>query len=517
MLVTPGEIQAVEAAIFATGVTAESLMDAVGRAVAEHLARFDAGTLLVYAGKGNNAGDVLGAARELARLTGRNGRRFQIRLRLAADDPATLGDLARKKLDALDPDEFPRLTAEQARAVPADGGLLILDGLLGIGARGALREPIRGAAREINALRTRRGATVFAMDNPTGVDAATGEADPDAVVADETLTVGFAKAGLVADRAVNHVGRLCVIALPEFTRAADTAPHAPARGTLITPGSLAGLLPPRPHESNKGMFGRVGILAGSVGATGAAVMCSHACARSGAGLITLLVQRDIYPIVAAAAAPEVMVKPLASPLDALDMNFDVLALGPGLGQTGTDRVRVLVERWPNPMVIDADGLNALAEDPRPLLRGAGPRLLTPHPGEMKRLLKGDAVSRGAVFNDHASRTEIAQRFTDYYPVTLLLKGARTVIAERGRPPAYNSTGNAGMATGGMGDLLTGICAAMLGQKLGPWDAARLAAWVHGRAADMARQAGQSQESLLPTDLFPRLGAGFDELRAAGTA
>ena len=196
----------------------------------------------------------------------------------------------------------------------------------------------------------------------------------------KTLTVGFAKTGLLADQAANHVGRLQVIELADFDRAAGVATAAPGRGSLITPATLAGLLPPRPHESNKGMFGRVGVLAGSVGATGAAVMCSHACARAGAGLITLLVSKEIYPVVAAAAAPEVMVKPLASPSDALDMNFDVLALGPGLGQTGGGRIRTLIERWPKPMVIDADGLNALAEDIRPLLGGAGPRLLTAAPG-----------------------------------------------------------------------------------------------------------------------------------------
>ena len=517
MLVTPAEMRAVEASAFAAGATAESLMDTVGRCVAERVARLPAGTVLVYAGKGNNAGDVLVAARELARLRGRDGGRFQVRLRLAADDPAMLGELSRRKLDALDPDKFPRLTGEQARATPSDPRLIVLDGLLGIGAKGALREPVKAAAREINALRRDRGAYVFAMDVPSGLDAETGTADPDAVVADETLTVGFPKLGLVADGAVNHVGMLHVIELPEFIRAAGEAPDAPARGELITPASLAGLLPPRPHESNKGMFGRVGILAGSVGATGAAVMCSHACAGAGAGLITLLVQNEIYPIVAAAASPEVMVKPLASPLDALDLGFDVLALGPGLGNTGADRVRALVERWPKSMVIDADALNALAEDIRPLRGGAGPRLLTPHPGEMKRLLKGDAVVRGAVFNDHAARADTAREFTDHYPVTLLLKGARTIIAERGRPLAYNTTGNAGMATGGMGDLLTGICAALLGQNLDTWDAARLAVWLHGRAADLALQSGESQESLLPTDLFSRLGAGFAELRMAGTA
>ena len=134
------------------------------------------------------------------------------------------------------------------------------------------------------------------------------------------------------------------------------------------------------------------------------------------------------------------------------------------------------------MVIDADGLNALSEDTRLLMRAAGPRLLTPHPGEMKRLLKGDAVARGAVFNDHASRADIVRGFTDRYPVTLLLKGARTIIGEHGRPPAYNTTGNAGMATGGMGDVLTGICAALLGQKLdvGRRPVRRLAARPRGR-------------------------------------
>ena len=282
----------------------------------------------------------------------------------------------------------------------------------------------------------------------------------------------------------------------------------------MTKASLAGLLPPRPHESNKGMYGRVGILAGSVGATGAAVMCSHACARAGAGLITLLTHREIYPIVATAAAPEVMVKPIESPLDALDMNFDVLALGPGLGQSGDGAVRELIERWPKPMVVDADGLNALSKDVSALTRAAGPRLLTPHPGEMQRLLAGDAAARGSSVEKSASRQEIVRGFTDRYPVTLLLKGARTLIGERGRPLAYNTTGNAGMATGGMGDVLTGICAAFLGQKLSTFDAARLAAWLHGRAADRAILRGhESEQSLLPTDLFAHFGPVFTELRS----
>ena len=518
MIVTPEEMRAVEEAVFASGVSAEALMDRVGREVARHLIRRlwrGGGTVLIYAGKGNNAGDVLVAAAALRQIARECHVPIDIKLRLALNDPASLGDLARRKLDALAPDAFPRLTTEQADDVPARiGRLLVLDGLLGIGARGSLRDPIREAAREINALRMNRGAYVFAVDIPTGLDATTGEADPDAVVADETLAVGFVKTGMLVDAAANHVGKLQIITLPEFGGAREQAPEAAGRGAVTTRAALAGLLPPRPHESNKGMYGRVGILAGSVGATGAAVMCSHACARAGAGLITLLTQESIYSIVAGAAAPEVMVKPLKSPLDALAMNFDVLALGPGLGSADADEVRALIECWPKPMVVDADGLNALAEDLSPLTRAAGPRLLTPHPGEMERLLKGDAAVRHVEVDEHATRAETVRAFTQRYLVTLLLKGARTLVGAPGRPLAYNTTGNAGMATGGIGDVLTGICAALLGQKLDCYDAARLGSWLHGRAADrLLARLGQSQESLLPTDLLDHLGPVFTDLRA----
>ena len=518
MIVTPEEMRAIEEAVFATGVSAEALMDQVGRLVAKHLLRRlwrSGGTVLIYTGKGNNAGDAFVAAQALRQLARECHIPVDIKLRLALADPASLGELARRKLDALAPDVFPRLSAAQAREIPArTGRLIVLDGLLGIGARGSLRDPIREAALEINGLRNTRGAYVFAVDIPTGLDAATGQADPAVVTADETLTVGFAKVGLLADQAVNHVGKLQVLTLSEFAQAHTVAPEAARRGDVTTRAALAGLLPPRPHESNKGMYGRVGILAGSVGATGAAVMCAHACARAGAGLITLLTHESIYPIVAGAAAPEVMVKPLKSPKDVLEMNFDVLALGPGLGSVGDQEVQEVIERWPKPMVVDADGLNALAGDISPLTRAAGPRLLTPHPGEMQRLLKGDAAARGSRVDEHAARADTVRHFTERYPVTLLLKGARTLVGERDRPLAYNTTGNAGMATGGMGDVLTGICAALLGQKLNTYDAARLGSWLHGRAADrVVARLGQSQETLLPTDLLEHLGPVFTELRA----
>ena len=520
MIVTLAEMRAIEEATFASGVSAESLMDEVGRRIASRcLDAFGAEplTVLVYAGKGNNAGDALVAARELREQhTSRGGPALRVQLRLAGGDSA-LGALPRKKLAALPVADFPRLQGVADLAgIPAGERLVILDGLLGIGASGPLREPLLGAAREINHLRQTAGAYVIAIDTPSGLDAGAGTAADDAIVADETLTVGFAKTGLLMDQAANFTGRMGVIELAAFAPfVSPQAPEAAGRGALITPRSLADLLPPRAHESNKGMYGRVGILAGSVGATGAAVMCAHACARAGAGLITLLAHPDIYRIVAGAAAPEVMVKPLASPLAALDMGFDVLALGPGLGQSDAAAVRKLIARWPKPMIIDADGLNILAQDLEPLRQAAGPRLLTPHPGEMQRLRQGAADDNRTSLDKHASRAAIARQFTDTYPVTLLLKGARTLIAERGRPPAYNTTGNAGLATGGTGDTLTGICAALAGQKLDLFDVACLGAWLHGRAADLAVGGHQSEQSLLATDLPVYLGAAFHELRVAG--
>jgi NAD(P)H-hydrate epimerase len=155
------------------------------------------------------------------------------------------------------------------------------------------------------------------------------------------------------------------------------------------------------------------------------------------------------------------------------------------------------------MVVDADGLNILARKTATLKKVKRPRLLTPHPGEMKRLFP----------NEKLSRAELATSFCEQYAVTLLLKGGRTVVAEVGRPLSYNTTGNPGMATGGMGDILTGVCAGLLGAKLAPNDAARLGAWLCGRAAEIAIFHGSaSEQSLLPRDVLDHLGAAFHELR-----
>jgi NAD(P)H-hydrate epimerase len=491
-------MRAAEETAFGRGITAENLMEEAGAGIARALSKFfpRPGKCLVFAGKGHNAGDAFVAARFLAQAG------WQIQTRLAFPE---------QELAALTIQKFRELQGERGLGAPiaatpgvtAPGPLpryptIILDGLLGLGAHPPLREPIRAACREINSL-GQDGAHIIAIDLPTGLGGDSGAADPDCVVADFTITVGCAKSGLIADAALDFVGRLEVVVLDDLRR-----DDLPLVEELAIPESLRGLLQRRKYSAYKNQFGRIGIVAGSRGFTGAAVMCSLGALRAGAGLVELFVPEGIYEIVAASAPPEVMVKPLKSYANLLEEPIDVWALGPGMGQSRAAQILKLMREAKPPMVIDADGLNILAGKMATLRKAKGPRLLTPHPGEMKRLFP----------NEKRSRAEWARAFCEKYPVTLLLKGSRTIVAAAGRPLSYNTTGNPGMATGGMGDVLTGVCAALLGAKLVPNDAARLGAWLCGRAAELAVSEGKaSEESLLPTDVLAHLGAAFQELSA----
>ena len=304
------------------------------------------------------------------------------------------------------------------------------------------------------------------------------------------------------------MGRLCVAALRDFE------PHAPAEaaGETATPESLRGTLARRNFESYKTQYGRIGIVAGSPGFTGAAVLSANGALRGGAGLVTIYASKEIQPILAVTAPPEVMVRPVKSYAEVLDEKHDVLALGPGLGKGHAGAILQLIEQAEGPMVLDADGLNIVAgHDPGLLRRCAGPRLLTPHPGEMARLFpEAKELSR------HETATRFTARYSDgRFPVTLLLKGSRTIIHEQGKPASYNTTGNPGMGTGGMGDVLTGVCAALIGQHLSPYDAARMGAWLCGRAAELAVKRRGSEESLAALDVVAGLGGAFAQLRGGG--
>jgi NAD(P)H-hydrate epimerase len=496
MILTPSEMKALEERAFADGITAEALMEEAGRKIAEAVRQLFPcpGKCVVVFGKGHNGGDALVAARHLAQA----GWEIEWKPAFPEDQWAPL---TRKNWEAARAvmEKQPRFMDRELRNRTAP--LVLLDGLLGIGAGGDLRDPIRSATREINRLRTATKARVFALDLPTGLDGGTGTADANTVVADYTLTIGFAKRGLLADAATHFVGRLAVLPLEELSKRA-TGGGADA---VATPESLRPALPRRNFDTHKGQCGRVGIVAGSRGFVGAAIMSAEACVRAGAGLITLFVTEDVYSIVAGAISPEVMVKPVTSYLDVLDAKLDAIGLGPGLGTSHASELRQLIERATQPMVVDADALNVLAGNIHILGRCAGPRLLTPHPGEMSRL-DPQAGER--------SRRETVEAFTARWPHVLLLKGARTLIGQEGHLFSYNSTGSPGMATGGMGDVLTGVCAALAGQGLSLYDAARVGAWLCGRAAEIALTVGdESEESLMPTILLRHVGGAFNDLRA----
>jgi NAD(P)H-hydrate epimerase len=477
-----------EESAFARGVEVEALMEPAGARIARSLVQFfpKPGRCIAFAGKGHNGGDTLVAARHL-KAAG-----WSIDLRVAFPEEEC-AELTCKHLRTL------RELPEAEAPLRFRGPTVLLDGLLGLGAKELLREPIRTSAKEINRLRREEGVVVIAVDIPTGLNGDSGETDPeDSVTADFTFTIGYAKHGLVVDSSLDLVGRLVVIALPDLV-VSDTA----ANESIATREALRSALPRRKFSSFKNQFGRIGIVAGSEGMIGAAVMATEGALRAGAGLVELFVPRDLYSLFASVVSAEAMVRPIRSAKELLDKKIDVWAVGPGLGLERASDLIKLIDQTKEPMVIDADMINALSGKTDLLKRSPGPRLLTPHPGEMRRLFDPGKMSRAGT----------ARNFCEQYPVTLLLKGSRTIVSERSRPLSYNCTGNPGMATGGMGDVLTGVCAGLIGSGLAPFEAARVGAWSCGRAAEIAVfSRAQSEESLLPRDILANLGEAFNELR-----
>jgi ADP-dependent NAD(P)H-hydrate dehydratase / NAD(P)H-hydrate epimerase len=487
VIVTSNEMKQVERTAFDDGIDAEILMDHAGEGIANAILDQEPkpGLCVAYLGKGNNAGDAIVVGSLLAKA----GWEIWTRHLVSESD---LQPLPKKKLQKLDS----HVVSGRLFDLPNRKPVVILDGLLGVGSRPRLNAPLKAFTREINALRRCSNATVYAIDLPTGI----GEegVDPDAVVADFTVTVGFPKTPLFRDDATNCVGRILVVDLAELT---SRGPRDPGRPVLSGPGNLKQVVPRRPFDSHKGDYGRVGILAGSRGFVGASILCSEAAARAGAGLISLYVPEEVYSLVVTKVAPEIMVKPTAEFRSVLDDRLDALGIGPGLGSARRQEIVDVITQFAGPMVVDADALNALSTAVVQLNKCAGPRLLTPHPGEMSRLWPTAGKTR----------IEIVSEFTAAYPATLLLKGSRTLVGQINKPPAYNSTGSPGLATGGSGDVLTGVCAAFLARSIAPYDTGRLGAWLCGRAAELAANRS-SEESMLPSDLFAYLGPAFRELR-----
>jgi hydroxyethylthiazole kinase-like uncharacterized protein yjeF len=493
LVLTSNEVQELEKRAFAEGVRQEDLMDLAGLGIARKITQLEPlpGLCVIYLGKGNNAGDAIVAASVLQQAGWLVGARM-----VAAEED--FEPLPKKKWSALGT-LFRQIPSEPA--APTDSRpVILLDGLLGLGARPGLSDRYRSFTAEMNRLRMDWNARTYAIDIPTGVTDSV--VDPESVIADATLTVGFPKSCLLLNEAVNPVGAVWVVDLDALTA---RVPYDLSRSRLVGPSDLFHLVHRRPFDSHKGNFGRVGIIAGSRGFIGAGALASKAALRAGAGLVTLYTTDDIYSIVAAKAESEAMVKPVADLREALSDRLDAIAIGPGLGRVRADEVIQIVREFNGAMVVDADALNIVSEHRETLSHLAGSRLLTPHPGEMNRLFSTVGLSRA----------EVVGQFTNEYPITLLLKGARTLVGQKGHPLSYNSTGTPGMATGGSGDLLAGVCGALLGRGIAPYDAACLGAWLCGRAAELTLR-DESEESMLPSDTLQYLGKAFEEIRELGS-
>ena len=384
-------------------------------------------------------------------------------------------------------------------ALPARS--IVLDGVLGIGLRGAPRPDAAAAIGWINRARDSGRAIIVAADLPSGLDADTGEAPGAAVRADFTVTMGLPKRGFANPAALPLCGEILVadIAYPPEALA---PPADPADVEVFSGADARRLVPPRAWDANKGDFGHVAVVAGSERYRGAPALAALGALRGGAGLVTAVVPRAVAPSVAA-AAPEAMPvgydgaapSPAALAALGLDLAGKVVLAGPGLSRAPgvADALRWLLSApGLRGIVLDADAL-ALAGPLPPDV----PAILTPHPGEAARML-GTTVA--AV---QADRPAAARELAERSGATVALKGAGTLVAAPGRPLALVPCGNPGLARGGSGDILAGLCAAMLARGLAPYDAARAAVWRHGRAADLAA-VRRGAEAMLPTDLLAEL-------------
>lgn len=434
--------------------------------------------VVVYAGKGKNAGDALGIARSLG---------YSHIILRCASPPEQMAPETRRQL------ELCKAAADVQNATiplsPTPEGTLIIDGLLGSGARGSLRPEYAHLTREMNALRCANPrSSLLAVDIPTGLDADTGAAGADTVRADATLAIGCVKEGMLADGAENYVGRLIGVPLP-----CVPLPHSTAQ---VADDGLLSLLPRRNFNCYKNQAGRVRIIAGSVGFLGAAQMCAESALRSGAGLVELFCLPEYYDLLAMRVAPEIMVRRVSSFADVSSEGAQALLIGPGLGTPSAQNqaaLHTLLARAECPVVMDADALRLLAANRLPW---PSQPILAPHPGEMRALFPQAA---------NLSRAETAAQFLLNHPCTLLLKGARSLITD-GSSVLYNSTGGPFMANGGQGDVLAGVVAGFAAQGLSPFHAAALGAFICGRAADIARAKLGHPLCVCASDLLPCLTA-----------
>jgi NAD(P)H-hydrate epimerase len=493
------------------GIASLVLMENAGRQVVAAIeAAFESrldGRVAVLCGRGNNGGDGFVVARTLIQR-GIDTAVFVIGS--VADirgDARTnleiLGRLGLTVVEVNDEQTWELHFSEIARCS------LIVDAIFGTGLRSAVGGMLETVIADVNAAEI----PIVSVDLPSGMSADTPNLVGDCIDASLTVTLAAPKLPLVLPPGEAYAGDVVIadIGIPHEVIDSLEGPHV----ELLTPEQLRGLVAPRAADSHKGDFGRLTLVAGSTGKTGAAYLAAMAALRSGAGLVTVATPASCLPVIAS-MGPTFMTLDLpedggmvrvAAVDRVLEQTHDVVACGPGLGRSANvaEFVRQLLDRATCPLVLDADAITVLADDPG-RLTGSEERdvIITPHPGEMARLI-------GASVSDvQANRLQVATDFATTHRVHVVLKGHRTVIATPEGRVFINPTGNPGMATGGTGDVLTGMIAAWLAQLLDAEAACRLAVFLHGAAGDLA-EGREGQSAMVATDLLDYLGEALTAL------
>jgi len=386
----------------------------------------------------------------------------------------------------------------------------VVDAILGTG----LQQEVHGLYAEAINLINASGVPVVAVDVPSGLDADRGTPLGTAIEAEMTVTLGFPKLGQVTYPGLCYGGELLVADIGLHPKAVE---EVNPRTELLDEEDIGWLVPSREPDTHKGIYGHLLVMAGSRGKTGAAILACRAAMRAGAGLVTLAAPRLLNGILAGALV-EVMTEPLSENADGefeplndqrwkelLDRK-NALLFGPGIGLKDSARsgLRWLLRNLDLPWVVDADGLNLLAGDVERLRSAKTPPVLTPHPGEMARLVGSEP---GAVNRD---RVGAASSFARGHRCYVVLKGARSVIAGPDGKAFINPTGNPGMASGGMGDVLAGILAGLLAQRLRIEDALKLGVYLHGFVADRVAEA-RGEIGMIASDIVEGLPQGLRQL------
>ncbi|PNX51073.1 MAG: hypothetical protein BV458_12055 [Thermoplasmata archaeon M9B2D] len=503
-LVTAGEMKRIDLeTINDFGVPSLVLMERAGEKVAMNIEKiFKGSTVTIVSGPGNNGGDGLVAARLL--LT----KGYDVKVFLVAGGES-----------ALSPDCHTQFTAAKNAGVDISMGrkinpdslknTVVVDSVFGTG----LNKPLAGEFLEVITAVNKAGSPVLAVDIPSGISADTGNLLGGAVKADYTVTFGLPKIGHCLYPGAEYTGKLFVedIGFPDELTSSNDLKNNLVDASLIRP-----CVRKRKTVSHKGSYGHVFVLAGSPGKTGAALLSAKACMRAGAGAVTIGIPDSVFSVVQSKVLEE-MTLPLPSSgygtfsnvataraLDFINKHADAVVIGPGIGLNGqvSDFVKEIILFSSKPLLADADALNCIAGDVDVFRNGKGEFIVTPHPGEMKRLLiESDPVI--SVNDINRKRMDIARLFAVENGVVCLLKGVPTVISSPDGDVYLNTTGNPGMATAGSGDVLSGIIASFMGQGHDPLHAAVCGAYIHGLAGDLAaRDIGE--HSLIAGDIIQYL-------------